>query len=231
MICPHAFALLFGEYPDLHWRLLDGLARTLPPEVPVTIWCNQVCAQTRELLGKFERFKAIFSNENVPKYLVMRQLFKPLKERPDCNWIIWFDDDTHIVANDWYTRTAALLSSASSHVYLGQAWCVPHLPGQAEFIRAARWYRNRPFEVSHGRPGITFAQGSYWWLRTDMLARLDWPDERLSHNGGDSLLAEAVRQQGPSFTLTRFSYGVKPNDAKRRGLSEKPAGSLIDCRR
>lgn len=230
MVRPCVFALLYGDYPDLHRRLLDGLARTLPSEVPVTLWGNQVGDSTKELLKTFCRFKVIFSDSNVPKYKVMQRLFRPVKEQPsDFNWVIWFDDDTHIVADDWYTRTCARLSSSQQHVYLGQAWNVQQLAGQREFIKAAKWYRHRPFEIVRGQPGITFATGSYWWLRTNILVRLDWPDERLNHNGGDTLLAEAVRQQGCS--LTRFHYGVKPNDAKRRGLSEKPAGSITDCRR
>jgi hypothetical protein len=72
-------------------------------------------------------------------------------------------------------------------------------------------------------PGITFATGGYWWLRTDVIRQLDWPDERLSHNGGDTLLGEAIRQQGWPFH--KNNYGVKVNAAPRRGLHEAPAGS------
>ena len=79
------------------------------------------------------------------------------------------------------------------------------------------------------KPGVSFMTGGYVWLRTDIMRQLDWPDERLNHNGGDTLLGEAIRQQG--LPRHHFDYGVAVNKAKRRGLSERPAGSKQNVRR
>jgi hypothetical protein len=61
------------------------------------------------------------------------------------------------------------------------------------------------------------------------MKQLDWPDPRLNHNGGDTLLGEAIRQQ--QLPRHAFHYGVKINKYKRRGFREKPAGSISNVRR
>ena len=161
----------------------------------------------------------------------MRKLFNLIATNADREWVVWFDDDSHIKKPDWLQQTLNYIASKRSEniCYVGQKWCVTHLPGQEAWFRQAKWYKGLPSDLIHKRPGVWFATGSYWWLRTDVLRLLDWPDERLGRNGGDTALGEAVRQQGLPFH--HFDYGVKVNDSKRRGVSERPAGSLIDTRR
>ena len=126
-------------------------------------------------------------------------------------------------------RDADLTEKKSENIaYVGQPWFVHNLPGQLEFIQQASWYKGLPPQMCPTkkkgvmRPGIWFAQGAYWLLRTDVLRLLHWPDPRLKHNGGDTLLGEAVRQQGLPFH--RRHYGVVINNAPRRGYHEAPAG-------
>lgn len=234
------YCLLFGDYFKLHKRLLDSLQKHLPPgEARVVIWCNTVCADTQRYLqytpGSWE---IILSTENVPKYEVMRRLFRGTAvPAPETEWIVWLDDDSHIVKADWWEKTKAYLAEkeAEGVVYVGQPWYVHHLPGQWEFIKQAVWFKGLEPQMCPTRkpgvkqPGIWFAQGAYWLLRTDVMERLNWPDDRLIHNGGDTLLGEAVRQQGLPFH--RFSHGVAINDGKRRGRSERPAGSRVNVHR
>ena len=60
-------------------------------------------------------------------------------------------------------------------------------------------------------------------MKTEARGLINWPDPRLRHCGGDTLLAEALRQHG--FRLNKFNYGVATQQReKRRGLTEKPAG-------
>ena len=113
--------------------------------------------------------------------------------------------------------------------YVGQPWFVHHLPGQWEFMQRATWFKGRPSELILGKPGVNFATGSYWWLRADVQTSIDWPDVRLGHNGGDTLLGEAIYQNGLPFH--KCDYGVKVNAGKRRGYSETPAGATVDTRR
>lgn len=237
------YALLYGDDYKLHMRLLRSLEKHVPNDrVNINLWCNTVCNKTIDYIVEMDKFPSgfagdidvEFSRENVPKYKVMRRMFHELWI-PKTPWIIWFDDDSYIDKPDWWKKTKAKIESTPKLRYMGQPWYVHHLPGQWEFIQTAEWYKDRSPEMCPTRspkikkPGITFAQGAYWWLRTDVMKEIDWPDPRLSHNGGDTLLGEAVRQQGHPFT--KFHYGVAVNKAKRRGLSESPAGSKVDTRR
>lgn len=235
------YALLYGNYHDLHKQLLYTLLPDVPKnEARVVLWCNTVCAQTKEMIRKFVQKGAplhyFFSDENVPKYEVMRRLFRK-KHPPTTPWIVWFDDDSYIEKRNWWQKTREFVEAKKDEniCYVGQRWFVHHLLGQAEFIKAAEWYKGLPFEQHPTRrrgvtkPGIAFATGAYVWLRTDVMKQLQWPDDRLVHNGGDTLLGEAIRQQGLPFH--NYSYGVAINKAKRRGRSDVPAGSKERVRR
>jgi hypothetical protein len=232
------YALLFGNYYPLHIRLLTGLKKRVPPnQAKVVIWGNQVGEATKVWLAKnwILDWPVLMSTENVPKYRAMRRLFHSYP--PQSEWVVWFDDDTRLVEESWWFTTRRYIEDhhGENICYVGEPWYVHHLPGQWDFIQKATWFKGRPPEQCPTRmrgvtkPGITFAQGAYWWLRTDVLKALDWPDKRLNHNGGDTLLGEAVRQQGLPFH--KFSFGVKVNDASRRGMQERPAGSRVDTRR
>ncbi|HEV8379614.1 MAG TPA: hypothetical protein VGQ99_07115 [Tepidisphaeraceae bacterium] len=214
------YVLLYGDYPRLHRRVLESLQPYEPKRL--TVWCNQVCDQTRQYLAH-QPHRVHYSQENAPKYSAMRQMFAEQIEEP---WVIWFDDDAHVVLGGWLEMMKRLIAGAASQdvCYIGKQCWAPMLEGQWEFIRTAAWFRGKEPYRYNGQPGFKFAQGSYWWLRTDVLRALDWPDPRLNHNGGDTMLGEAVRQLG--LPLHACRYGVEVNDAPRRGYSEAPAGCI-----
>jgi len=226
--------LLYGDYPDLHKRVLMSLHQ-FAKGIRIRVWCNQICEATALLLAKLKedsRWLVYFSNENKPKYKVMRQLFEHFKrsegERDEAQWVVWMDDDSYISAHDWFERTVKYIEDHPEAVYIGQPWYLHHLTGQEEFIKQADWYKGVKWELCPTKrpdvrkPGITFAQGGYWWLKADVVRLLDWPDKRLNHNGGDTLLGEAIWQQRLPFH--KFSYGVQVNAHARRGFNESPAG-------
>jgi len=240
------YGLLYGDDHKLHRRFLDSLFKHTPyVNINIRLWCNTVCEATKRYLAA-ERKKHIsqmlpgetldfhLSDVNTPKYKAMELMFHELWV-PQSEWVVWFDDDSYIDKPDWCIKTVAHIKANPKACYIGQPWFVHHLPGQWDFIKKADWYQGLPPEQCPTRtkgvtkPGITFAQGAYWWLHTGLLNKLNWPDPRLNHNGGDTLLGEAIRQQG--LPLTKFNYGVQINKYKRRGLHEKPAGSLKDIRR
>ncbi len=220
-------ALLYGDHPELHERLLDGFRRAVPERVPVRLWCNQPGASSLRLLEARRRpgWTVTLREDNVPKYAAMRAMFGELAGE---DWVVWFDDDSWIEAADWYPVMLDAIRPPEV-CYVGQRWGAHHLEGQWDFVRAAPWFRGLEPPLHEGKPAVWFAQGAYWWLRSDLRRAIDWPDPRLRHNGGDTLLGEAVRQQGRA--LTPCAYGVRVNDAPRRGLSERPAGALAEVRR
>lgn len=229
----HLFSLLYGDFPVLHARLLDSFVRFVPEEVSVRLWLNCVSSRSQKIVDdrrEQRKWRVTSSEENRPKYVVMREMFQEVKaQAEDEDWVIWFDDDSHIIEQGWIDQVIGRLLSQPQTRYIGQPWFVHHLPGQWSFIQQAAWFKGQPPQMIKNKPGIWFAQGAYWWLRVDALRALDWPDPRLRHNGGDTLLGEAVRQQGWHFMKLpkdsqHVSCGVKVNDAKRRGHSEAPAG-------
>lgn len=227
------YALFYGKFIGLHQRLIDSLAAYLPPEeVRLVCWANTVRRETLDMLRglqkKFPNMKIIDSKENVPKYKVMRRLYHE-EEPPQTPWILWFDDDTYITHADWWQKTKAFIQSTPDACYVGQRWYVHHYEGQWEFIKQSDWFLGRSPDMlptktkGVNRPGVKFLTGGYVWLRTDIMKKLDWPDKRLSHNGGDTLLGEAIRQHGLKWH--HYHYGVAVNKARRRGISEAPAGA------
>lgn len=241
------YVLCYGDYAELHRRVMNSLSEFLPRhgnlvdenECRVVVWCNQVSSDgllaIRSAANSIGHCKVIQHHGNMPKYQVMRTLWRTEDTRPKSKWVLWLDDDTYITKPDWWAKTRAFLGSTPDACYVGQRWYVHHLEGQWDFIKAAKWFKGAEPEMLPTRkkgvkkPGIWFMTGGYVWLKTDLIDRLDWPDERLVHNGGDTLLGEAVRQQG--LPRHRFDYGVAVNKAKRRGRSDRPAGTKHDVRR
>jgi hypothetical protein len=237
------YVLCYGDHLDLHQRVMESLKKYAPlDEVKVVVWGNELserCQQYLQAVVKTfpEHWYRAYEG-NMPKYQVMHHLWHENPDtKPTTPWILWLDDDTYITAADWWEKTIGhiRLKYNENICYVGDHWYVHHLPGQEQFIKGAAWYKEQPWEMLPTRsrrvkkPGVTFATGSYVWLRTDVMRQLAWPDKRLIHNGGDTLLAEAIRQQGlPSH---KFKYGVAVNKAKRRGRSDKPAGSKVNTRR
>ena len=227
------YGLLYGDYFKLHERLVNSLMAALPLDsigidIDVYFWGNQIPQRTLDLV-EGTPFSIGWSDANVPKYKLMRE--KMFKDVPpdDYDWMVWFDDDSWITQpNLWLNSMLKLIEAkkAENICYIGEAWYWDWRAGQWDFVTQSPWFKNKPPEAGR-KPRITFAQGGLWWLRTDIRKMLDWPDKRLSHNGGDTLLGEAIRQQGlPFHKVHKGMYGFRTNDAKRRGMSQFPAGQV-----
>jgi len=230
LVRPHVFALLYGDFLKLHERLVLSLARNVPSEAPVWLWLNVVCHDTKSALapGRTKvNWRTFMSNVNVGKYRAMRQMFTEALKNPNWNWAVWFDDDSHIDKADWWETWDEYVSSRMAEgpgkiAYVGQPWWLHYTPGMWQAVKEAKWFKGKEPETIRDKPAVTFATGGYWWLARWALEKLDWPDIRLNHNGGDHLLAQAVRQQ--DWPFHKFAYGVKVNDAKRRGYWEPALG-------
>jgi len=231
------YGLIYGDYFDLHKRFVESLMKALPFEdlcngnIRVTLYGNQPGARTLDLMSASTGFRWLHSAENLPKYKLMREKLFDVTSPDDYDWMVWFDDDSWITDTaNWWNRMMQLIESKKDEniCYIGEPWYWNWRGNQWKFVTESSWFRNVPPEVdARGRKRVTFAQGGLWWLRRDVRKLLDWPDVRLSHNGGDTLLGEAVRQQRLPFHKVGKSVGFKTNDAERRGLSETPAGVTV----
>src|ERR1035437_6594336 len=102
--------LMYGDYPEMHRRLLRGLT---PAQVPVInavlhIWGNQLGAASRKLVTDFcaergDTAQVTFSDVNVSKYTVMKKLMTQELFQPEC-WFLWLDDDVQFTAQDWFLK-------------------------------------------------------------------------------------------------------------------------------
>ena len=70
-------ALLYGDFDTLHYRLLDSFRQSIPLDVPITLWLNQVGARSKaRIAAENERYDVVDSRDNVHKYVAMRALMR-----------------------------------------------------------------------------------------------------------------------------------------------------------
>lgn len=255
---PDSFAtvlvLLYGDHTNLHRKCLTAIKDSIPATTPLRIGLNDVCEATctwleggyldpqmlvpgtlaaGNVMRGIEQGRILYystQNENLKKYPMMQRMLweDPIKTP----WAVWFDDDT-IVAQDspWWLELEKM-AKVKSNMYLGEPWWVHYLPGQWDFIKGRSWFKGKEPQLVRGKPGIGFHTGGFVAIRTKILKALQWPDESLLHNGGDTLLSEAVRQMGGKINkFPTKKLGLHVNSQPRRGYREAPAGSTVDILR
>jgi len=225
------YALFYGEFPDLARRTIQMLL-SIPKGHRIWVWANVVCPETRQLLVPFqdkEHHYVLFSDENVPKYHVMKELFEGIST-PTGEWTLWLDDDIRMTNMTWWDWAQVFIDQHPEAVCFGTKAMHCFSSGQRQFLETAEWYRGRPLEdvrVHRSMPqclGARFVLGGYTWLRTDMIRLLKWPDPRLRHaGGGDIMLGAALYQAG--HQVDDYTYGVDTRGAPRRGTDEALIGT------
>lgn len=234
--------LIYGPYIDLHQRVLNSIVRNTDPKMlKLRVGMNEVCKETREWLEKFKQshgdisMRFYDSPENIKKYPMMRRMFHDPENPIDTRWLVWLDDDSHIVEKDWLIKLSHCMREnyeRGCNMY-GKRYFYEISNSHVEWIQAAGWYGKRPFRLHEKidkktgkkkiRPKVDFATGGFWAVETSWVREWDWPDVRINHNGGDVMMGEAIYQTGGD--VKNWDYGVKISDAKRRGFSEKIAGT------
>ena len=221
---PTICVLLYGEYVQLHRRCINSILVNTPKDkYKLIVGCNEVNAQTLEWLGtELPRVgvdhEVIIEAANTYKYPLMRKMF----ERNDSNWLIWFDDDSHIVDNpEWLQQTAAFFQpglNAGYHCF-GKTYYYHLKTGQINWVKSAKWYKGREFRQNKGHDTIDFCTGGFWAISTIALKALDWPDPRINHNGGDIMLGAALYQNELGMQQIKVP-GITISNHKRRGFRE-----------
>jgi|GEM_PF-472289 len=223
--------LFYGDFTDLCRRFFNSLIRNTDlQKIHLRIGLNAVCAETRALVDEITHLLpnpvSIYDEPtNIFKYPLMRKMFHD--DPITTPWTIWFDDDSHITDPGWLHKFTSKISEKANADMLGRKCFINAGPEREAFVRAAPWYGGLPLaEKKHKKNSnkrkkiIMFATGGFWGIRTECIYRLDWPDPRIHHNGGDTMLGEATRQNG--MKIYQFDEGVAISDAPRRSPSDVP---------
>lgn len=234
-------ALYYGDYPGLAERSIRSTLSSVPPDTELRIGLNAVSEATLDVLaehlGLNDRVclqkpgqseltlpgrvvRVYYHADNARKYPVMREMFhEPALDTP---WVLWLDDDTWFQQAGWLSPVQQVLEQSGA-AYAGEEWFIHYKPDNVQAISEAPWFRGKPPMLIKKKPGILFYTGGFVFLRKEVINKLGWPDARLLHNGGDTLLGEACYQNGiPKVKLSTKQLGIRVNDAKRRGFSERP---------
>ena len=221
--------ICYGHHAELAKRFLTHLYRyTRPDCFTLRIGLNAACEETLELANTTAReYGNIWvhsESQNIFKSPLMAKLLslKPI----DTNWVIWFDDDSFPYRHDWLPGLKLRIETQPEVAVWGNPFFTDADEGAVRFIRAASWFRGKPFNHSKPsgewseRPLLSFVEGGFWAARTSVLNALPWPDPRLVQNEDDYIFGEALRQNG--YRIGRYKSGVRINQAERRGPWDAP---------
>jgi GT2 family glycosyltransferase len=233
--------LTYGDYPRLSRQVIESIRTNCPrSEYELIVGANAIGNDTAQHLERLEADNEIdhlvVSQQNLNKCPMMRQMFREVQTE----FIWWFDDDSLIQDPDAFNRWLGTAAKSPEQIVMwGQmAWCnyahafAPGLPNAVAFVRSAPWYRGLPppswkpggkgqFDFQGRGTGDgrwIFLVGGCWLIRTSAVLALDWPDKRLSKMGDDTLLGEAIRQQGWDI-MNIDNPGIAISTESRRGES------------
>lgn len=232
----------YGQHPELVTRCLDSLISAMDPSyvLSLRVGLNAACPLTRAAAYRLAsaavcREVLVYDNpENGLKYPMMRRMLYDETHPVVTPWFVWFDDDSCLApgtTSAWWERLFAAVTKPPSADVLGAVYAAPLRGRQAWHIARQPWYTGQPLPAGHR---FTFATGGFWVARTRFLHRWGYPFGPLTHNGGDTLLGELVRQQGGKLRAFREQVWVNADEqgreskAERRGTSRPPLWSTDD---
>ena len=225
----------FGDHFKLHHRCLGSLVNNIDTGLvrSLRIGLNAVCPDTLPLVDSVARLlppemQVLVYNAgeyNRLKYPMLRKMFFDPQHPVLTPFTMHFDDDSFLdwhLPKDWWETVHQRMQASD---LLGSVYRMPGRDRQWNAVKQQPWYTGKPIPVS-GK--FTFATGGWWTIRTRILQEWDYPFPPITHNGGDVMLGELIRQQG--LRLVNFHDGVKINadengvesKAPRRGVSSQP---------
>jgi hypothetical protein len=213
--------LMYGNFEGLHHRVIEGIVKnTDKSKYRLIAGCNEVCQPTLNWLPGYLSgvdHEIMVEPKNIYKYPFMRKMF----EKVTTPWVLWFDDDSSVSDPAWLPQLMSFIAAAPAE----KVHCVGHKYYAAinhlteNWIKAASWYKGKTIQFRGEQRVLTFATGGWWAASMEAIRKVNWPDPRLKHNGGDATFGEALRQND-MLTKNIRVVGVKVNDARRRGYSE-----------
>lgn len=234
--------LTYGDYGHLALRCLNSIYSNLDASLfKLRYAFNEVSERSKKSVISFLEDKpnverVYEADPQVYKYPMMRRMFHDPDAPITTDWIMWFDDDSHVLDRNWIID----LAHGVNQKFLDQTKDYPkgyhmfgkvyyfHLRGnQWEWMKKADWYTGRKPRVDMSKKPpqdkSDFCTGGYWVVTREAVQATNWPDARLRHRGGDVWMGAALHQQG--YGVAQVNKGVKISDAKLRGYNEAIAGT------
>lgn len=242
------FCLCYGDHLELHQRCLNSILQYTPLErIELRVAANQVGAASRAYLESLPIRKIYWDEGARRKYPAMREMFWDESCPIETRWVIWFDDDSHVLRSGWLQHLCGEIIRLSRQDkpddrlgMLGRRYYHVLRSDQGRdpktWFREGRWHRGRPFADAERKESlygnvIHFLAGSFWALRTDALRECDIPDPRLEHHGGDIVIGEQLWQHHWRIeNYDSVKQFVQMSDAPPRGVSVS-GNSLLKFRK
>lgn len=214
-------------YHETHLRCLKSIVKNTGTPFDLILGCNEVDPKTLNWI-RIHLPKALVLQEkgNIHKYPMMRKMFSHVKT----DWVAWFDDDSYVTEEhpNWLREILSMVARFPNRKVWGRLYTFDILKGQLQWVQNATWFRGKPAMLSGDgkRLMISFPTGGFQLIQSEVIRKLDWPDPRLDHNGGDVMFGEACHQMGFEVGALQVErYGIMISGADRRGFSQRPAGA------
>lgn len=170
-------------------------------------------------LGKIDTL--IESKENINKDPMMRLLL----ERAETEYVLWFDDDTHVMPG-WNTAIEEFIAEKHPFDVAGHIFYCERSEEYIRFLRNRPWWMHVELQESV----VWFPTGGFFLARTNFLIENNFPDSRMIKKQDDLLLGDLILQKkgklldfgGNRAIMDR----VMISDGNRRGTGEGSDGWL-----
>lgn len=222
--------LMYGDHYDMHKECFERIISTTSPAIcQIRVVCNAVCEKTLEYLHGFDTYTLthlVVNEDNRKKYPAMRQICYDVAPIED-KWLVWFDDDSIVVDDDWYLQLAEkIIAAEGTRIKMfGEMSEWQFHPTQIPWISSRPWFKGQPWRERDGKSVIWFCPGGFWAIDTAAMREAGIPDPEIGHNGGDYMIGAQIWQAG--YDIARFNENkclVKTSAYPRRGLFEKHTG-------
>jgi hypothetical protein len=216
-------ALFYGDHPQLAQRCGASLrALWNTGLVDMRIGLNEVSPASRAMLDRLL--------PGVPKESADPQVYKhPMMLRllagyeGDATHMMWFDDDSCLLANVDVPRWLAAVTAraAKAKGSLGSLYTQRFTPAQRAWILRQPWASGRELPQE-----VLFNTGGWKVVPLELMRRFGWPSTELVHGGGDLSLGALLQQQGLEPEQFRVGVAINADDdlresqAPRRGVTE-----------
>jgi hypothetical protein len=238
-----AFVLCHGDHLPLARRCIGSILDTTPRHrLDLRVALNQPSKATLEYVTGFSRdvvSKVYFDTGGRKKYGAMRDMFHDQSAPITTKYLVWFDDDSHVVDRDWLAKLGDLV--VKNHGFGGRLYGVKFLHDLMTYhnrgFKPERWFREALWHTGSWMhlPGgqrvgpnghvVSFVSGGFWALAAETVRQAQIPDTRLDHQGGDVCIGEQVHQAGGK--IVDFCRGKRPvawSDYPPRGSSHRGPG-------